>query len=333
MKILIIHTVSRDEALFVGPVLRALKSELDAEVHLAVNTNIATLFRNSPYIDGIHNSQTTLIKLRKALKKEGFDYIVDLQNSWKSKIVRIDMAKKYLVFKPKRFYKWFFIKTKINRLPKSHLIDQYFELLKNLNVKGDSLGLDFFLDEKDVVENDWLPKSHQSGYATIALSATHNTKKLPVNRLIELCDRINKPIILIGEEKDNDLANEIETFFKRGTEEEEEAIEGLNKKTTIFNACGKFSFNQSASIVKNAQWVFTYDNLMMHVAAAFKKRLYTIWGSSTPFFGTYPYRTQFTVFENNGLPCRPCSGSGFTNCPKGHFKCMNDLNFDFYLPD
>ena len=151
--------------------------------------------------------------------------------------------------------------------------------------------------------------------------------------MIELCDRINKPIVLIGTKQDLKISNEVEAFFRPDSAEEEEAIEKLNKKTIIFNACGKFSFNQSASILKQAIWVFSYDNEMMHIAAAFKKRIYTIWGSTTPLFGTYAYRTQFTIFENNKLNCRPCSVRGYANCPKGHFQCMNDLYFDFYLPD
>ncbi|MEO1253412.1 MAG: glycosyltransferase family 9 protein [Bacteroidota bacterium] len=101
----------------------------------------------------------------------------------------------------------------------------------------------------------------------------------------------------------------------------------------MFNGCGKFNINQQASLIKNASCVFTHENELMHIAAAFKQKVYSIWGSNSPLFGEYPYRTQFTIFENNKLSCRPCSKTGFKQCPKGHFKCMNDLTFDFYLPD
>ncbi len=333
MKILIIQAVSRKDALLVSPVLRVLKSTLDAEVHILVNSELKELFITNPYIDQLHDTNQSLARLRSDIKNLSFDLIIDLRNNWRSKLIRLGNSKRNLVFKSNRFYTWLYVKTKINLLNKKHRVDQYMDLLKSIDVKPDSLGYDFFIPEKDEVENSWLPKSHQGGYAAVAINASHTTKKLPVNRLIELCDRINKPIILIGEPEDIEVAEEIEDFFARGTVEEEAAIEELNKKTIIFNACGKFNFNQSASLIKNANWVFSYDNTMMHIAATFKKRVYTIWGSSTPFFGAYPYRTQFTVFENNNIGCRPCSYNGFANCPKGHFKCMNDLNFDFYLPD
>lgn len=333
MKILIIYPVSSRESLFVTPLLRILKTELNAETHLVIRDKTTNLFQLNPYLHKTYVLNKSLLALRKTLKGESFNCIIDLENSLRSAILRIGVSKKNLVFNKARLKYWLYVKTKINLLSTEHRVDQYIGLLKPLGVKGDSLGLDFFLPEKDEVENEWFPPTHQNGYAVIAIGALHNTNKLPVNRLIELCDRINKPVVLIGSKQDLKIANEIEAFFKHGSAEEEEAIEKLNKKTIIFNACGKFNFNQSASIIKQANWVFTYDNEMMHIAAAFKKRIYTIWGSTTPLFRTYPYRTQFTIFENNKLNCRPCSVRGYANCPKGHFLCMNDQHFDFYLPD
>ncbi len=70
----------------------------------------------------------------------------------------------------------------------------------------------------------------------------------------------------------------------------------------------------------------------MQIAAAYKKQIFSIWGNTIPLFGSYPYKTKFVVFENNKLNCRPCSKTGYNKCPKGHFKCMNGIVFDFYLP-
>ena len=151
--------------------------------------------------------------------------------------------------------------------------------------------------------------------------------------MIELCDRINKPVVLLGGKEDEEVAGEVEDFFKQQevSKEMEKALDKIGKKTQIFNAVGKCNLNQSASLLKQANWVFTHDTGLMHIAAAFKKPIYSIWGNTIPAFGMYPYRTQFTIFENNKLSCRPCSKIGYNQCPKGHFKCMNELVFDFYL--
>jgi len=41
----------------------------------------------------------------------------------------------------------------------------------------------------------------------------------------------------------------------------------------IYNACGKYNLNQSASFVKQAELVITHDTGLMHIAAALKKRI------------------------------------------------------------
>ena len=100
----------------------------------------------------------------------------------------------------------------------------------------------------------------------------------------------------------------------------------------MHNACGKYNLNQSASLVKQCQALFTHDTGLMHIAAAFKKKIYSIWGNTVPEFGMYPYKTDFEVFEVRGLDCRPCSKIGYSKCPRGHFKCMREQEFNFNLP-
>ena len=34
------------------------------------------------------------------------------------------------------------------------------------------------------------------------------------------------------------------------------------------------------------------------------------------------------AIENKDLKCRPCSKLGYKKCPKGHFKCMMNINTD-----
>jgi ADP-heptose:LPS heptosyltransferase len=152
--------------------------------------------------------------------------------------------------------------------------------------------------------------------------------------MIELCDKINKPIVLLGGKEDEENGEKIKSFFERneGSKNFEKGLEELGKKTMIYNACGLYNLNQSASLLKSARYVFAHDTGLMHIAAALKKEVFSIWGSTIPAFGMYPYRTKFTIFENSKLDCRPCSKIGFDKCPKGHFKCMKEMVFDFYLP-
>jgi ADP-heptose:LPS heptosyltransferase len=64
----------------------------------------------------------------------------------------------------------------------------------------------------------------------------------------------------------------------------------------------------------------------MHIAAAFKRPVISVWGNTVPEFGMYPYFGSAAVagkiMEIKGLSCRPCSKIGYKKCPRGHFKCM-----------
>jgi ADP-heptose:LPS heptosyltransferase len=70
----------------------------------------------------------------------------------------------------------------------------------------------------------------------------------------------------------------------------------------------------------------------MHIGAAFRKYLVSIWGNTVPDFGMYPYmpgdEDKFYISQVDNLRCRPCSKLGYKKCPKNHFKCMMEQNVD-----
>lgn len=334
MKILIIRFSSIGDIVLTTPVIRALKTQLeDAEIHYATKAQYRSILESNPYIDRLFFLDGSLGKLISELRQERYDYIIDLHNNLRTLIIKTALWCKSSSFDKINFKKWLKVNLKIDKLPPVHIVDRYLQTVAPLGVKPDTLGLDYFIPEKDVVPLDWLPETHQRNFVAYAIGAQHNTKKLPLPRMIELCDRINKPIVLLGGKEDFEMGEKIREFFERSDSSGyEPGLEKLNKKTVIYNACGKFNLNQSASLVKNASHVFTHDTGLMHIAAAFKKEIFSIWGSTIPEFGMFPYRTRFTVFENKKINCRPCSKIGYQKCPLGHFKCMNEIVFDFYLP-
>jgi heptosyltransferase-2 len=70
----------------------------------------------------------------------------------------------------------------------------------------------------------------------------------------------------------------------------------------------------------------------MHIAAAFKKPIISVWGNTVPAFGMDPYfgNTQITnlKFQVEKLGCRPCSKIGYKRCPRSHFKCMEKQDIE-----
>jgi len=323
MKILLLRFSSIGDIVLTTPVIRTVKTQVDnAEVHFATKAAFKSILESNPYIDRAHYLGESLGDLIRDLRKEKFDFVIDLHNNLRTRIIKLALGVRSSSFYKANFEKWLMVTFKINKLPHIHIVERYLAAAAALGVKYDSLGLDYFIPEKDQVPMDWLPEKLRNGYVAYAIGAQHNTKKLPLERMVELCEKINRPIVLLGGKGDFENGEKVLQHFDKSPE----------KKSSIYNACGKFNLNQSASIVKQAQYVFTHDTGLMHIAAAFKKEIFSIWGNTIPMFGMYPYRTRFSVLENSKVNCRPCSKIGYDKCPKGHFKCMRDIEFDFYLP-
>lgn len=317
VKFLILRFSSIGDIVLTTPVIRCLKQQYPhAEVHYFTKKKFGFLLESNPYVDKLwllDGSENTVLK---QLKEENFDYIIDLHNNVRTLKIKLTLGKPVYSFDKLNVQKFLLTNFKINRLPDIHIVDRYLDTVKKFGIQNDNEGLDYFIPEKDIIPVADLPATHQKNFTAYAIGGQHFTKKLPVNKIIELCRKIDQPIILLGGKED----------FAEG-----EAVQNALENTHIYNGCGKYNFNQSASIIEKAEIVFTHDTGLMHVASAFRKRIYSIWGNTVPAFGMYPYQTSFEVIENKNLGCRPCSKIGYKRCPKKHFKCMNDLVFDFQI--
>lgn len=320
VKFLILRFSSIGDIVLTTPVVRCLKKQMpEAEIHYFTKSKFEFLLRHNPYIDKVWLlDKKNTSEVLSQLKQEKFDYIIDLHHNIRTFRIKWTLGVPAFSFEKLNVQKWLMTQFKVNYLPPVHIVDRCLDTLKTFNIRNDGEGLDYFIPYKDQVELDWLPETHRKSYVAYAIGGQHFTKKMPVPRMIELCRKINHPIVLLGGPEDAEAG---------------EAIRNALGDQLVFNACGKYNFNQSASLIQKALIVFSHDTGLMHVAAAFRKKVYSIWGNTIPEFGMYPYRTAFEKLEVKGLDCRPCSKIGYSKCPKGHFKCMNDISFDFPIPE
>jgi ADP-heptose:LPS heptosyltransferase len=130
---------------------------------------------------------------------------------------------------------------------------------------------------------------------------------MPVEKIREICLGLSRTVVLIGGKEDGSAGDEVS--------------KGL---PNVINLCGKTSLDESAILIKKSLLVITHDTGMMHIAAAYKKDILSVWGNTVPEFGMYPYMAgeNSEIFEIKNLKCRPCSKIGFDKCPKKHFDCM-----------
>jgi len=193
-------------------------------------------------------------------------------------------------------------------MPDIHIVDRYFEAVAGLGVENDGLGLDYFLPANAFPA---IVSSLPEKFVAFAIGGTFATKRYPSSLAAQFAALSPLPVVLLGGVSEKTDAEIIE-----------KAASG-----NVVNLCGALSLSESAWILQNAELVVSNDTGMMHIAAAFKKPIVSLWGNTVPAFGMYPYypndmENRFEILENTKLKCRPCSKLGFDKCPKGHFECM-----------
>jgi ADP-heptose:LPS heptosyltransferase len=313
LKVLIVRFSSIGDIVLTTPIIRCLKQQLkDVEVHYITKRKFNSVVQHNPYIDKIYSIDKSTDEVIDALKSENYDYIIDLHHNIRTFKLKQQLSKKAFAFDKLNWKKFLVVNFKINKLPNIHIVDRYFETIKSLGVVNDNKGLDYFITDKDEVDiKQVFPLSFHSGYYCLVVGGSYFTKQIPLHKMKEICEKSTKPLILLGGKEDKEIANQLHQMFPQ----------------TTFNSCGEFNLNQSASVIKQSEKVITSDTGLMHIASAYKKEIISLWGNTIPEFGMYPYLPGFNsrILEVKNLSCRPCSKLGHKKCPKGHFKCMNDI--------
>lgn len=314
-KILLIRFSSIGDIVLTTPVVRCLKQQLkDAEIHVVTKFAYRSIYENNPHVAKVFDLSGGLNEVIPLLKAERYDFVVDLHKNWRSWKVRMALRRPSASFPKLDFRKFLYTKLKLGRLPNLHIVDRYFKAVAPLGVQNDGQGLDFFFAENDVLHLADLSEEFRQGFAAVVIGGQHATKILPDDKVVAVCRELDEPVILVGGSED----------FAHG----EKIVRQVG--ANIGNGCGRFSIAQSASLLSLASVVLTNDTGMMHIAAALRKPIVSVWGNTVPEFGMYPYLPQgmkpACIVEVKALPCRPCHKLGYKRCPKGHFNCMNRMD-------
>jgi ADP-heptose:LPS heptosyltransferase len=313
LKILVVRFSSIGDIVLTTPVVRMLKTQLNAEVHFLTKAPFVSLFKNNPYVDSVFQIDKSINEVISDLKKENYDYVIDLHSNLRTQILKLKLGVTAKSFNKLNWEKFFLTNFKTNILPDVHIVDRYLDTVKFLGITNDNKGLDFFLSDADKVDL----AEFQKDYIAFVIGGQHTTKILPTAKIISICNKLNKAVLLIGGPND----------IERGDE--------ISKASSAINTCGDYSLLQSAFLIKNSAYVISHDTGMMHIAAAFKKKIYSVWGNTIPEFGMYPYLSDENskLIEVKDLSCRPCSKIGYDKCPKGHFKCMHEIDDNQFLSE
>lgn len=283
---------------------------------MVTKTAFREVLEHNPYVTKVHHFSGALSEVVPQLKEEKFDLVADLHKNLRSYRLRQALGVKTLSFDKLNSKKLLAVRFKMRSLlPQKHIVDRYFEGMAPAGIINDGEGLDYFIGEDEKIDTAKLFfKGQQKEFLVLVIGGSYPTKQIPFNKLVQICDRATMPVVLLGGKEDKPVADELRKLFPH-----------------LVNGSGQFSINQSASVIEQAGWVITSDTGMMHIAAAYNKKIISVWGNTIPEFGMAPYKPhpQNLILEIKNLGCRPCSKLGYRRCPRGHFRCMQDIDYEF----
>ncbi len=314
-KILLIRFSSIGDIVLTTPVIRAIKEQMPgAEVHFLTREVFSGIVADNPHLSKVWTFRYNLAEIKDTLLREKFDLIIDLHKNLRSWRLKMNLRQKVYSFDKLNLRKFLAVNLKlVSLLPDKHIVDRYFDGISPLNVKNDGKGLEYYISENDRVDVPALFfKNKPTRFIALVIGGSYFTKKIPLTKLQYICENASLPVVMLGGLSDKPIADELRKKFPH-----------------LINGSAQFSISQSASVISQAEWVITSDTGMMHIAAAFNKKIISVWGNTIPEFGMAPYlpRPENKILEVKNLACRPCSKLGYGRCPLGHFKCMNKIDF------
>ncbi|MCH2231431.1 MAG: glycosyltransferase family 9 protein [Crocinitomicaceae bacterium] len=315
-RILIIQTAFLGDVILATPIVSELnrlfpKSKID----FLVKKGNESLLANNPKLENIlvfdktNGKWKSIISLIKYFRKKKYDLVVNLHRYGSSGIISgLSGGKQRFGFKKNPFS---FLYTKSfdhNIGDGTHEVERNLSVIKELGAVA-KVRPELFpsMDDRMAINN-----FKTGNYYCIAPASVWFTKQLPLNKWSELIQTLpeTESIYLLGGEDDIQLC---------------EKLKNENPKHNIEILAGKLSLLKSAALMETATRNYVNDSGPLHLASSVNANVTAFFCSTVPNFGFGPLSEDSKILEVKDLGCRPCGLHGHKECPKGHFKCAENI--------
>ncbi|MBI5471586.1 MAG: lipopolysaccharide heptosyltransferase II [Ignavibacteriae bacterium] len=330
-KTLIIRFSSVGDIVLSSLLVRTFRTRFpNCQLDYVVKEEFADLVRRNPNVSNVlllprGGSFGDLQQLRRTIRRNNYDLVVDIHDNLRSLVLSWGSQRVVRINK-RKFARLMLVNCKVDLYRKlggsPSVALRYLETVSHCGVEDDGRGLEIFYSDDDARRVEQLLESENVGdsreFLGICPSAKHNTKMWPRERFAQaaaiLSEEKNRAIILFGSQDEQARCEQVRS-----------EILATNPTARVVNLAGRISLVETAAAMDRCALVLTNDSGLMHIAAARKRPLIAIFGSTVKQLGFFPFGTESRVVENVGLACRPCTHIGRSECPRGHFRCMLDV--------
>ncbi len=325
-KFLVIQTAFIGDVVLATGIIEKLHEFFpDASIDFMVRKGNEGLLTGHPFLNEVlvwnkkdHKYQNLRILL-KQIRAERYDKVINVQRYSATGFVTVFSNARAKIGFHKNPWSFLFT-TKISHHYISGGLSQH-------ETERNHLLISSFTDDKpamprlypSVKDFDKIKLLQQKPYLCVAPSSVWFTKQYPKEKWISFISKLHVKynIYLLGAPDDAVLCEEIKKI----------ALHPF-----VQNMAGKLNFLESAALMKGAEMNYVNDSAPLHFASAVNAPVTAIYCSTVPSFGFGPLSDiKFIVETKEQLSCRPCGIHGYKSCPKGHFKCANEISDDQLL--
>lgn len=162
----------------------------------------------------------------------------------------------------------------------------------------------------------------QGAYAVVSPFSVWGTKMWFADRFarvgLEIFKKRGLPIVLIGGAQSS-------AERAVGQSMVEKIAAGGGRAASLV---GETTIGELKAVIEQASLVVANDSAPVHVAAAFRVPTVAVFGPTARKWGFFPLSPKSTVVERPDVECRPCHIHGPPKCPRGHFRCMSEIQVE-----
>ncbi len=319
-KILVIQTAFLGDAILSLPFIQELKKKTNARIDVVTIPENKEIFASCPetlvirVIDknDTDNSLWATIGFALSLRQFSYSKIYSLHRSFRSTLIAfLAGVKETYGYDSSSFA--FAYKHTVPYRKDYHEVQRHLVFLKDNDLITNWRVLPEMLVNQDQYENLQrviLGLKKDNRIIAIAPGSVWQTKRYPDVYYLKIIDYFCNTgfnIVLLGGKNEMELCNRLT----------------VNKR--VHNLAGKISIVESRGVIGYAELLLTNDSASTHIGMAANAKTLTIYCSTVPEFGFYPYNEKSDIISYTGLDCKPCGIHGHIECPLGHFNCAHLL--------
>jgi len=313
-RVLVIKLSSLGDLAHALPAVRALKERTGAEIDWVTQPEYTGLLACCSDVSRViefprrHFARKAFSFLR-ALRREKYDVIVDLQGLLKSALVaRLARGKKRVgpAWAREGAQSFYQVQPPRGEGPRKHAVEELLDVAQGV-APGAAPSAELHFSFPDAESDGW-PGPH----VAFAPFSRWDTKNWPPEKFVELGRRLVTEMgcrIRILGGRENETAG---------------ALMARQMGAGARNLCGSTDLVGLCSLLKKMDLLITVDSGPMHWADAMGVPLLAVFGATDPA-RTGPYHQLDHVVAKEGLSCRPCHSR---SCARGDLACLRTLEVE-----